>query len=253
MRLQNKVAVITGAGSGFGREGALLFAAEGARLVLTDVADKGLRDTVEQVVAAGGEAVAVHGDAVSVADNEAAVQAAVDTYGGLDVVWANAGVPQSFRPITEIDPDEFDRIQAVNARGPWLAARAALPALKARGGGSFVITASLSGLKGRPDATAYQTSKGAAVMLTKSLAKEFGPFNIRVNSVCPLAAETPMWAQFMENYMDSDEAAKTFAAAVPLGRLATPRDIANAALFLACDESSFVTGVNLPVDGGAAA
>lgn len=253
MRLEGKVAVITGAASGFGRAGAVRFAAEGARVVATDLDAAGLDETLALVAKAGGEGVAAVGDVTSAADNEAAVALAVDTYGGLDVMWANAGVPQAFRPITEIDPAEFDRIQAVNARGPWLGARAALPAMRARGGGSFVITASLSGLKARPDATAYQASKGAAVMLTKSLSREFAQYNVRVNSVCPLAAETPMWAKFMDNYMDLDEATKVFSAAVPLGRLATADDIANAALFLASDESSFVTGVNLPVDGGAAA
>ena len=253
MRLEGKVAVITGAASGFGRAGAVRFAAEGAAVVVTDLDGDGLDETLAQVAHAGGRGVASVGDVTSAADNEAAVALAERTYGGLDVMWANAGVPQSFRPIGEIEPEEFDRIQAVNARGPWLGARAALPAMRRRGGGSFVITASLSGLKARPDATAYQTSKGSAVMLTRSLSREFAPHNVRVNSVCPLAAETPMWAKFMDNYMELDEASKVFAAAVPLGRLATVDDIVNAALFLAGDESSFITGVNLPVDGGAAA
>jgi 3-oxoacyl-[acyl-carrier protein] reductase len=253
MRLKDKVVLITGAGSGIGRAGAELFAAEGARVVVADINDAGAKETVDLVRGRGGEAVAVVGDVGRAEDNEAAVRTALDTYGGLDVVWANAGLPQAFRSITEVEPDEFDRIMAVNARGPWLAARAALPVLRERGGGSFIITASLSGLKGRPDASAYQASKGAATMLTKSLAREFGPFQIRVNSVCPLAAETPMWAKFMDNYMDKDEAAVVFAKAVPLERLATADDVAKAALFFASDDSTFVTGVNLPVDGGSLA
>ena len=253
MRLKDKVALITGAGSGMGRAGAQLFAAEGARVVVVDINDAAAKETVETVRANGGDAVAVTGDVSRAEDNEAAVRIAVETYGGLDIAWANAGLPQAFRSITEIEADEFDRLMGVNARGPWLGARAALPAMKERGGGSFIITASLSGLKGRPDASAYQASKGAATMLTRSLAREFGPHGIRVNAVCPLAAETPMWAQFMDNYLDKDEAAVTFAKAVPLGRLAYPEDIAKAALFFASDDSVFISGVNLPVDGGSAA
>jgi len=253
MRLKDKVALITGAGSGMGRAGAELFAAEGARVVVVDINETGAKETVAQVQSNGGEALAVTGDVGKVEDNEAAVQAAVENYGGLDILWANAGLPQAFRSITDIEPDEFDSLMAVNARGPWLAARAALPVLRARGGGSFIITASISGLKGRPDASAYQTSKGAAVMLTRSLAKEFGQYGIRVNSVCPLASETPMWAKFMDNYMDKDQAAEVFAKAVPLNRLAFPEDIAKAALFFASDDSVFVSGVNLPVDGGLSA
>jgi 3-oxoacyl-[acyl-carrier protein] reductase len=253
MRLKDKVALITGAGSGMGRAGAELFAAEGARVVVVDINETGAKETVAQVQSNGGEALAVTGDVGKVEDNEAAVQAAVENYGGLDILWANAGLPQAFRSITDIEPDEFDSLMAVNARGPWLAARAALPVLRARGGGSFIITASISGLKGRPDASAYQTSKGAAVRLTRSLAKEFGQYGIRVNSVCPLASETPMWAKFMDNYMDKDQAAEVFAKAVPLNRLAFPEDIAKAALFFASDDSVFVSGVNLPVDGGLSA
>lgn len=251
MRLQDKVVIITGAGSGMGRAGATLFAAEGAKVVVADIDKAGADQTVKEVIAAGGEAIAVQMDAGSQQDNERVVRAAVDTYGGLDVVWANAGLPQAFRSILEIDPGEFDQLMAVNARGPWLAARAALPVMQQKRAGSFIITASLSGLKGRADASAYQASKGAAVMLTRSLAREFGRDGIRVNSICPLATETPMWGKFMEGYLDKDEAAVEFAKAIPLNRLAYPEDIAKAALFFASDDSSFVSGVNLPVDGGA--
>lgn len=250
MRLKDKVVVITGAGSGMGRAGATLFASEGAKVVVADIDLAGAEQTVKEVVAAGGEAVAVRMDAGSEQDNAAVIATAVDSYGRLDVVWANAGIPQAFRSILEIQPDEFDLLMAVNARGPWLAARAALPVMREQRSGSFIITASLSGLKGRPDATAYQASKGAAVMLTRSLAREFGRDGIRVNAVCPLATETPMWGKFMEGYLDKDEAAVEFAKAVPLNRLAYPEDIAKAALFFASDDSEFVSGVNLPVDGG---
>ncbi|RZT88680.1 3-oxoacyl-[acyl-carrier protein] reductase [Pseudonocardia sediminis] len=253
MRLDGKVAVVTGAASGIGRAGAALFAAEGARVVAFDRDAAGLDETVGAITAQGGEAVAVVGDVGEAGDNEAAVGTAVSRFGGLDVMWANAGVAAPFRSITETAPEDFDRMMTVNARGPWLAARAAFGPLRERGGGSVVITASLSGLKGRADASAYQSSKGATVMLVRSLAREFGPHRIRVNSVCPLASETPMWATLMEGYMDPDVAAVEFAKVVPLGRLAYPDDVAKAALFLAGDDSSFISGVNLPVDGGSSA
>jgi 3-oxoacyl-[acyl-carrier protein] reductase len=253
MRLDGRVVVITGAGSGMGRAGAVLFAAEGAAVVVVDRDAEGAAATVQQVVDAGGRAAPVVADVSTVEGNESAVASAVAAFGGLDVFWANAGIASPFRPITEIDPADFDRLSAVNARGPWLGARAALPALRARGGGSIVVTASLSGLKGRADTSAYQSSKGATVMLVRSLAREFGPLGVRVNSVCPIASLTPMWPQLMAGYGDPDEAAAQFAAAVPLGRLASPDDVARAALFLASDDAAFITGVNLPVDGGASA
>ncbi|NMO88265.1 SDR family NAD(P)-dependent oxidoreductase [Actinomycetospora sp. TBRC 11914] len=253
MRLADRVAVITGAGSGMGRAGAELFAAEGAAVVVVDRDAAGAQATTAAVEAAGGRAVTVVADIAEADGNEAAVAAATAQFGGLDVFWANAGVAAPFRPVSDIEPGEFDRLMAVNARGPWLGARAALPALRRRGGGAVVITASLSGLKGRADASAYQASKGATVMLTRSLAREFGPLGIRVNSVCPVASVTAMWPTLMAGYADPDDAAVDFARAVPLGRLATPEDVARAALFLASDDAAFVTGVNLPVDGGASA
>ena len=253
MRLEGKVAVITGAASGMGRAGAKRFAAEGAAVVVADLNDAGAKEVADEIVAAGGTAASLKCDVTDPADNDAVVAHARENYGGLDIFWANAGMPQAFRPITEIEPEEFDKLMGVNARAPWLGARSALPALRDRQGGSFIVTASLSGMKGRPDASAYQPSKGAAVMLVRSLAKEFGQYGIRVNSVCPIASETPMWSKFMHNYMDKDEAAKVFAQGIPLNRLAEPEDIANAALFFASSDSAYVTGVNLPVDGGSSA
>ncbi|WP_026197541.1 SDR family oxidoreductase [Sciscionella marina] len=253
MILADKVALVTGGASGMGRAGAHRFAREGAKVVVADLNEAGAKEVAEQIVDQGGSAVAVSCDVGTEQDNIAVVRTATETYGGLDIFWANAGIPQAFRRIAEIDPSEFDKLVAINARAPWLGARAALPALQARGGGSFILTASLSGLKGRPDASAYQASKGAATMLVRSLAKEFGPYGIRVNSVCPIASETPMWAQFMNGYMEPDNAANTFAQGIPLGRLAEPEDVANAALFFAGPDSAYISGVNLPVDGGSSA
>lgn len=251
-RVAGKVVVITGAASGMGRAGAILLARHGAKVVATDRDVQGLAETLRLVREAGGDIVTTAGDVSSWDDNQRFVEVAKKEFGRLDAMWANAGIPQSFRPIGDVDPQELDRQFSVNARGPWLAAKSAIAEL-ARTKGSLLITASLSGIKGRADASAYQAAKGAAVMLTKSLAKEFGPLGVRVNALCPLATETPMWAQFMEGYLDPEVAKETFAAAVPLGRFATVDDVANAALFLLSDDASFISGVNLTIDGGASA
>ena len=252
-RLANKTAIITGAANGMGFAGALTFSAEGAKLVLTDLDEDALKSAVAEIQGRGGKAVYLVADASSESDNEAAVDLAVKEFGGLDIFWANAGIPQELRPITDTSVEEFDKLMAVNSRGPWLGARAAKAALAERGGGAIVITASLSGIKARADLAAYQASKGAAVMLTRSLSRELAPLHIRVNSVCPLAATTQMWAQFLGPGADVEAATAATAAASPLGRMAEAQDVANAALFLASDEASFITGVNLPVDGGSLA
>ena len=253
MRLTSKTALITGAGNGMGLAGAQLFAAEGANVLLTDVNEPALVAAVESIRNDGGSADYIVADASSEADNDAAVAAAIDRFGGLDIVWANAGIPQTFTSITDTTVEQFARLMAINARGPWLAARSAKAALVERGGGSIVITASLSGLKARADLAGYQSSKGAAVMLTRSLSRELAPFNIRVNSVCPLAANTQMWGQFLGEGADIEAATAAATANVPLGRLTEASDVAYAALFLAGPESAFITGVNLPVDGGSLA
>lgn len=252
MRLNNEVALITGGGSGMGRAGAIRFAAEGARVVVVDINQQAAEETRDLIAQAGGEAIAVRADVASAADNEAAVAAAIERFGKLTIVWANAGIPAPATPIEETAPETFDRLFAVNSRGPWLAARAAAPALREAGGGSIVITASLSGLKGRPGNSAYASSKGAAAMLTKALAVEFAP-DIRVNSVCPVATDTPMLPEFTKTAPDPDAARDKVVSGIPMKRLATADDIANAALFLASSEAAMITGHNLPVDGGSLA
>ena len=251
MRLDDKVAVITGAGSGMGAEGARMFAREGAKVVVADINDDGGLETVASVQAAGGEATYVHTDVTMEEDCRALAAAAVDRFGGIDIVWANAGIAHPFIPIEQISLDLYHKVMDVNVLGPWLTIREALPALRRADNAAVVITASLSGLKARADLSVYQSSKGAAVMLAQSLAMEFAPIGIRVNSVCPVAADTPMLPEFIPNL--EDEARTAISSAIPLGRLATAADVANAALFLASQEAAMVTGLALRVDGGARA
>ncbi len=251
MRLRDKVAVITGAGSGMGAEGARVFAREGAKVVVADINDAGGNETVQTVHAAGGEAIYVHTDVTVESDCRALAAAAVDRFGKLDIVWANAGIAHPFIPIEKISLDLYHKVMDVNVLGPWLTIREALPALRKADNASVVITASLSGLKARADLSVYQSSKGAAVMLAQSLAMEFAPIGIRVNSVCPVAADTPMLPEFIPDLEDATR--RAISSAIPLGRLATAADVANAALYLASEEAAMITGLALRVDGGARA
>ncbi len=249
--LQDKVIIITGGASGMGRAGARIFAEEGARVIVADLNEEQALETEREVMAAGGICKAFRYDATSSADTERLVASTIAEFGKLDVAWANAGLPAPFATVEAYDEDLFDRLMAVNIKGPWLLAKHAAPALK-DSRGSLIITASLSGLKGRANHSGYQAAKGGTVMLTRSLAKEFAPFGVRVNSLCPVAADTPMLPQFLDEsggLMSRDE----LAAGIPMGRLATAEDVARAALFFASDLSAFVTGVNLPVDGGTSA
>ncbi|MBW8092115.1 SDR family oxidoreductase [Streptomyces hygroscopicus subsp. hygroscopicus] len=252
MRLANKFAVITGAGSGMGRAGALLFAQEGAHVVVADLDAKAAEATAELVRGKGGEAVAVAADVSTLSGNELIVRTALETFGALDVFWANAGVAAPMSPMAEQSIDFFDTLMGVNAKGPWLGARAAMPALRERPVSSFIITSSLSGFRARPNNSAYSASKGAAIQLTRALSVEFAP-EVRVNSVAPVSTETPMLRTFMAKQDDIEGTIAGQRAGVPLGRLALPEDIAKAALFLASDDAEFITGVTLPVDGGISA
>lgn len=252
MKLQGKVAVITGSGSGMGRAGALLFAQEGAQIIVADRDETAAQETAELVRSKGGEASAVVADVTTVEGNESIVRAAVEEFGGVDVFWANAGVAAPMSPLSEQSVDFFDTLMAVNAKGPWLGARAATPIMQQRPVASFIITASLSGFRARPNNSAYSTSKGAAIQLTRALSIEFAP-NVRVNAVAPVSTETPMLRTFMEHQEDIEGTIAAQRAGVPLGRLAQADDVAKAALFFASSDSEFITGVTLPIDGGISA
>lgn len=245
MRLENKVAIVTGAASGFGEGIAERFAAEGAKVVVADINDNGGRTVAKRLADNGAEAVYAHADVTSTADMKALVGTAQETFGGLDVLVNNAGMPQRNGPMLDVDEDTFDAIFATNVKSLYLAALHAVPVFRGRGGGAMINVASTAGLRPRPGLTWYNGSKGAAITLTKSMAVELAPDRIRVNALCPVAGDTPMLDAFL-----GPNTREQFVATVPLGRLSTPLDIANAALFLASDDAEFLTGVCLEVDGG---
>ena len=245
MKLEGKVAVVTGAASGFGEAIARRFAAEGAKVLISDInEDAGMR-VAEDI---GEAARFCRADVSKPADVAAMVDGAVTAFGGLDIIVNNAGTTHRNKPMLEVAEDEFDRIYAVNVKSIYNAAIAGVPALKERGGGVILNIASTAGVRPRPGLVWYNGSKGAAITLTKAMAVELAPDNIRVVALNPVAGETPMLALFMGE--DTEEKRAAFRATVPLGRLSTPTDIANAAAFLVSDEANFLTGVCLEVDGG---
>ena len=247
MRLKNKVAIVTGAASGFGRGIAELFAKEGAKVVVADLNGAGAREVSASLGSAN--AISVTADVTQRGDVEEMVAAAVKTFGGLDILVNNAGYTHKNQSLLTVSEEDFDRIYAVNVKSIYLAALAAVPEMEKRGGGVIINTASTAGVRPRPGLTWYNGSKGAAVILTKSMAVELAPKNIRVNAINPVIGETGMIEQFM-GMPDTPENRAKFLSGIPLGRFSTTADIANAALFLADPASAFITGVALEVDGG---
>jgi 3-oxoacyl-[acyl-carrier protein] reductase len=246
VKLEGKVAIVTGAASGFGRAIAELFALEGARIVAADINGEGVR---ELAAGFGKTMVAVACDVSRKADVDAMVRAATEAFGGLDIMVNNAGITHRNQPLLEVGEAEFDRIYAVNVKSIYLSTLAAVPKMERRGAGTIINIASTAGVRPRPGLTWYNGSKGAVITLTKSMAAELAPKNIRVNAINPVMGETGMLTQFM-GQADTPENRAKFVAGIPLGRLSRPPDIANAALFLAEPASSFITGVALEVDGG---
>lgn len=250
MRLAGRVAIITGAGSGIGAASARAMAAEGARVVAADLNEAGAKATVEQIEQAGGRALAVRADVTRAADNQTLVERALASFGGLDIFFANAGVPQGKQDIEAVEEQAFDQIFAVNVKGVWLGARCALPVMKRQRRGVILITASTAAIRPRPGGQTYAASKGAVVTLTKALALEAAPHGIRVVAIAPVATHTPMLPTFMNKREVDAEGLARYVATVPLGRLNQPEDIARAAVFLASDEAAMITGSCLEVDGG---
>lgn len=243
MRLANKVAIITGAGSGIGRASAYLFAREGSKLVVADINDAGGEETVTTIMADGGEAVFVHADVSIASEVENLVKVTKDKFGKIDILFNNAGTYIRPTAVEATEESWWDRIYAVNVKGIFLATKYVVPEMKKAGGGVIINTASGAGVRPLSNISAYASSKGAVITLTKQLAHELGPDNIRVNCILPGLTDTPM-------VLLSEEQRKARLSTIPLGRLIKPEDIAYAALYLASYESSMVTGTSITVDGG---
>ena len=249
MRLDGKVTIITGGGSGMGRTAAELFAKEGARVVVADFSEASGRETVAQVLAAGGQATFVKADVSNEADARGMVQHAVATYGRVDVLYNNAGVmPEADHSVIDTDTDTWDKVMAVNVRGVFLGCKYAIPQMLEQGSGSIISTASFVAILGcSVPQDAYTASKGAVLALTRSMAVQFAGRGVRSNSISPGPIETPL----LMDWLLKDEAAKQLRLKRnPSGRFGKPEEIVNVAIYLASDESKWTNGANFVIDGG---
>jgi len=245
MRLDQKIAIVTGAGSGFGRGIAETFAREGARVAGGDINEPAAKEVASAI---GERAIPIRCDVSRKADVGAAVQAVASRLGSPDILVNNAGITYRRRPMLEVEEEEFDRMFDVNVKSIFLFAHAVVPLMRKQKSGVIINIGSTAGIRPRPGLTWYNASKGAVNLVSKSMAAELAPDGIRVCAIAPVMAETPLLPTFMGG--DSPELRAQFKATVPLGRFATIDDVANAALFLASDEASFLTGNVLEVDGG---
>ena len=242
-RMKDKVAVITGAGKGLGEAMALLFSREGAKIVIFDIDETAGQDTVEQIREKAGEAIFVQGDVSKVDDAVRLIDAAVDAYGRVDVLVNNAGVHVD-RTVANTTEEEWDRILGVNLKGVFLCSKAAIPQMRRQGGGNIICISSISGLIGQLNQAAYNASKHGIIGLVKCMAYDHALENIRANAICPGVMNTPLVASVPEEHI------APYRKTSLLERFAEPSEVANAALFLASDESSYVTGSAMVVDGG---
>jgi len=246
-RLAGKVAIITGAGAGIGRAAAILFAKEGAKVVVVDWIAHDGEETVSMVKEFGGEAIFVKTNVAEAEDVKGMVEIAIDTYGKLDILYNNAGIVGAWVKTEEYPEDSWEQVIAVNLKGVFLGMKYAIPAMLKCGGGSIISTASQAGDRGQPNIAAYSASKGGVLALSRATAIEYAARNIRVNSINPGIITTPMVMSVMES---NPKAKEQFLSVVPQCRFGKPEEVAQAALFLASEESSHITGHTLVVDGG---
>ncbi len=246
MRLKDKIAIITGAGGGFGEGIARRFAAEGARVAIVDLRAEAAERVASEI---GEQAIAITADVGVGADVARVLAETIKRFGTPDILINNAGVTHKNGPILDVTEEMFDRIFRVNVKSIFYFVREIAPLMRDNGGGVILNIGSTAGLRPRPGLTWYNASKGAVNLVSKSLAVELAPWKIRVNSICPVMGETGLLEAFM-GVPDTAENRAKFVATIPLGRMSRPADIANAALYLASDEADFITGVEFPVDGG---
>ena len=248
-RLEGKIAIVTGAASGFGQGIAERFAREGCSVIVNDVNRASGQRVTEAIVDAGGRAAYAYGDVSKSDDVKGLLDAALAQFGRLDIVVNNAGTTHRNQPLLGVTEAEFDRIYAVNVKSIYLTAMHMVPYFRRKGGGCFINIASTAGIRPRPGLTWYNGSKGAVIVTSKSMAAELGPDRIRVNCVNPVIGATGLVAEFM-GMPDTPENRTKFLATIPLGRFSTPEDVAAACVYFASDEANFITGTCLEVDGG---
>ena len=246
MKLKDRVAIVTGAASGFGAEIARQYVAEGAKVAVADIDAAGAKAVAAQL---GEAAIAVACDVSKRADVDAAVAATLARFGRIDIAVNNAGFTHRNQPLLDVDEATFDRVFDVNVKSIFHMVHAVVPLMRGQKGGVILNVGSTAGIRPRPGLTWYNASKGAVNLMSKSLAVELAPDNIRVNAICPVMGATGMLEAFM-GMPDTPENRSRFIATIPMGRLPEPRDIARAAVFLASDDAGFVTGIEFPVDGG---
>jgi len=246
MRLKDQVAIVTGAASGFGAEIARQYIAQGAKVAVADINGAGAQAVAAEL---GANALAVTCDVTQRADIDALVKATVDRFGTVDIVVNNAGWTHKNGPLLDVDEATFDRVYDINVKSIFHMVHAVVPLMRSKRKGVILNVGSTAGIRPRPGLTWYNSSKGAVNLMSKSLAAELGPDNIRVNAICPVMGATGLLEQFM-GMPDTPENRKKFIGTIPMGRLSTPLDIAKAAVFLASDDAEFITGVEFPVDGG---
>jgi len=248
-RLKNKVAIITGAARGIGKAAAIIFAKEGAKVVIADLDDQGALNVVNQIKADGNEAMYVRTNLTSASDVEALVAQTVESYGKLDILYNNAGI-NLFAQLADKEEEDWDKVMQVNVKSVYLTCKYAIPVMKERGYGVILNTASAAAIVGLRNLAAYTASKGAVLQLTRNIALDYAKYGIRVNAICPGVTATEMTEKVILDDPDPVAARARFDRVIPRGTMAVPSEIAMAALFLVSDESSYIVGAAIPVDGG---